>query len=545
MIARAMAKAPEERFATCREMIEAARAALGGRWQPRRAARSLPTSPPAPATSRTDAPGAADAAVGRDDELDAVLALLRQPAVRLVTLDRPRRHGQDAPRTRGRDEARRRTSTRPLFVDLAPVHDPKLVGSAIAEALGVPRDAGPAALGRDRGAARGRADAARARRLRARAPGRVAASSELLAAAPGLKVLGNEPDAASHPRRARVPGAAARRARAPATSPPTRRRCSSSRSARRRSKPSFELTDENRRRGRRDLPAARGNPARDRARRGARQAADARSRSSARLEEKRLSFLSGGGDQQGTLRDAIDWSYNLLDEQRQGPLRPPRRLRRRHVARDGRERRRPAARARVRRGARQHRRRSSTTASSARSRRSTASRASRCSRRSASSRSSGSSSAASSRTRATATSTRFVELAETAEPELTRANQAVWLERLTEENDNIRAALALVVRVGPGRARAAARRRARALLERARADDRGPPLAHRGARRVDRRRTRPCSPRRTSPPASPRSARATTRRPSPSFEREPRARPRGRRSARSRRRRSSRSAGSS
>src|SRR5207248_10250947 len=37
---------------------------------------------------------------------------------------------------------------------------------------------------------------------------------------------------------------------------------------------------------------------------------------------------------------------------------------------------------------------------------------------------------------------RYVELAETAEPELTRAGQAVWLERLSEENDNIRAALA-------------------------------------------------------------------------------------------------------
>ena len=37
---------------------------------------------------------------------------------------------------------------------------------------------------------------------------------------------------------------------------------------------------------------------------------------------------------------------------------------------------------------------------------------------------------------------RYVQLAETAEPELTRSGQALWLERLTEENDNIRAALA-------------------------------------------------------------------------------------------------------
>src|SRR5213075_2865304 len=37
---------------------------------------------------------------------------------------------------------------------------------------------------------------------------------------------------------------------------------------------------------------------------------------------------------------------------------------------------------------------------------------------------------------------RYLALAETAEPELTRAGQAAWLERLTEENDNIRVALA-------------------------------------------------------------------------------------------------------
>jgi tetratricopeptide (TPR) repeat protein len=36
---------------------------------------------------------------------------------------------------------------------------------------------------------------------------------------------------------------------------------------------------------------------------------------------------------------------------------------------------------------------------------------------------------------------RYVQLAETAEPELTRSGQALWLERLSEENDNIRAAL--------------------------------------------------------------------------------------------------------
>ena len=49
---------------------------------------------------------------------------------------------------------------------------------------------------------------------------------------------------------------------------------------------------------------------------------------------------------------------------------------------------------------------------------------------------------------------RFVQLAETAEPELTRSGQALWLERLCEENDNIRAALAWSFESRSGRARA-------------------------------------------------------------------------------------------
>src|SRR5581483_3881471 len=45
---------------------------------------------------------------------------------------------------------------------------------------------------------------------------------------------------------------------------------------------------------------------------------------------------------------------------------------------------------------------------------------------------------------------RFLALVEAAEPELTRANQAVWLERLDEAADNIRAALAWAVGAGEG-----------------------------------------------------------------------------------------------
>ena len=43
---------------------------------------------------------------------------------------------------------------------------------------------------------------------------------------------------------------------------------------------------------------------------------------------------------------------------------------------------------------------------------------------------------------------RLLELVEAAEPELTRENQAMWLDRLDEENDNIRAALAWATGAG-------------------------------------------------------------------------------------------------
>ena len=88
VIARAMAKAPDERYATCREMIEAARAALGGAaGRPRgRGPRSPTRSAPPRRAVTSNLPVLATPLVGRDDELAAVSALLEQPAVRLVTL---------------------------------------------------------------------------------------------------------------------------------------------------------------------------------------------------------------------------------------------------------------------------------------------------------------------------------------------------------------------------------------------------------------------------------------------------------------------------
>ncbi|MDX6512831.1 MAG: hypothetical protein QOE36_2335, partial [Gaiellaceae bacterium] len=160
-----------------------------------------------------------------------------------------------------------------------------------------------------------------------------------------------------------------------------------------------------------------------------------------RLEEKRLSFLAGGSDQQKTLRDAIEWSYNLLDERGKAlfarlavfvggtsletaetvagqPLQlefgevldsiaalVDNGLMRQGEAADG------EPRFRMLETIREYaleRLVESGDLEDARNRH----------------------------------LSRYVLLAETAEPELTRSGQAVWLERLSEENDNIRVALA-------------------------------------------------------------------------------------------------------
>ena len=87
---------------------------------------------------------------------------------------------------------------------------------------------------------------------------------------------------------------------------------------------------------RRDLPAPRRPPARDRARRGPREA---RSRRAAARAARRSGspLLTGGArdapERQRTLRATIEWSYDLLDDERAGALRAHGRLRGRLPAR--------------------------------------------------------------------------------------------------------------------------------------------------------------------------------------------------------------------
>ena len=90
--------------------------------------------------------------------------------------------------------------------------------------------------------------------------------------------------------------------------------------------------------GRADLPPARRHPARHRARRGTGAHDDPR-RDRGRLDE-RFRLLTGGSrtavERHQTLRQAVDWSYDLLDAREQTVSRPARRVRRRlHPRRGG------------------------------------------------------------------------------------------------------------------------------------------------------------------------------------------------------------------
>jgi predicted ATPase/tRNA A-37 threonylcarbamoyl transferase component Bud32 len=435
VIARAMAKRPEERFASCREMIEAARAALGG---PAAAPSAGPTVlPEAPASEAPKLPVVATPLVGREAELAEVTSLIEQPAARLVTLTGLGGTGK----TRLALEAvttMQDAFGAAYFVELVSVHDPNLVGSAIADSLGVRESPSTPLV---EAIARHLEDAPTLIVLDHFEQVLPAATlvGELLAAVPGLKVVATsrtplrvrgEREYAVQP--LAVPAAGPGAADSPAVLLFAARA--------QEAKPSFELSEANVEAVAEICRRLEGIPL-------AIELAAARVKLMTpeqivgRLGEKRLSFLTGGGGGQETLREAIEWSYNLVDDKGKSlfarlgafvggasletaenvagqPLGlefgevldriaslVDNGLVRQVEAVDGEPRfkmletiREFALERLVERGE----------FDDARDRH----------------------------------LTRFVELAETAEPELTRANQSVWLERLSEENDNIRAALA-------------------------------------------------------------------------------------------------------
>jgi non-specific serine/threonine protein kinase len=156
VIARALAKQESERYGSCRELIEAAQMALGAA-----AAAAAPTAA-APATPVVDSvaaaplaapaaapdaplPTAATAIVGRERELADVTALLRDAAVRLVTLTGLGGTGKTRLAIAAAAAVRGDFDT-VAFVDLAPVHDPEFVPSTVAQALGAQETAGRSAL---------------------------------------------------------------------------------------------------------------------------------------------------------------------------------------------------------------------------------------------------------------------------------------------------------------------------------------------------------------------------------------------------------------
>jgi predicted ATPase/predicted Ser/Thr protein kinase/Tfp pilus assembly protein PilF len=437
VIAKAMAKAAEERYATCREMIEAARAALGSAPAAAPVAAAaivVPVEPPPAPTSNL--PHFDTPLVGRDEELAAVQALLRQPAARLVTLiglggtGKSRLALEAATTLRDEYDAA-------YFVDLAPVQDPELVASAIAGVLGVrdtPNQPLVAAI------AERLADSTTLLVLDEFEQVLPAAAmlGELLAAAPGLKLLTTcrTQLRLRGEREFPVPPLAVPEDDATAAeSPAVRLFVERAQEA----KPSFELDDDNLGAVAEICRRLEGIPL-------AIELAAARvklltpEQIVGRLAEKRLSFLTGGS-QQDSLRDAIEWSFNLLDDRGKAlfahmavfvggasletaetvagqPLGlefgevldgiaglVDNGLVRQGESADG------EPRFRMLETIREY----------------------------ALEKLAESGDLATVQTRHLE---RYVALAETAEPELTRAGQAAWLERLSEENDNIRAALA-------------------------------------------------------------------------------------------------------
>ena len=136
VVARAMAKAEEDRFTSCRELVDAARSALAGGGRPARPTVATGPRPSAARLVASNLPAVSTPLVGREREVTAVTELLRRDDVRLVTLMGVGGTGK----TRLSLELGALLGPEfgnVLFVDLAPVTDPTLVGNAIAEALGV------------------------------------------------------------------------------------------------------------------------------------------------------------------------------------------------------------------------------------------------------------------------------------------------------------------------------------------------------------------------------------------------------------------------
>ena len=150
VIERALAKSPEERYESCRALVEDARMALGAAAHAPLAAAGEPAeaAPAAvvvrgaatgavPSPVATHVPTPAAPLVGREQELGEVIALLRAPSTRLVTLTGFGGSGKTR-LSLGVAGVLREEVDLTVFIDLSPVEEPAFVPSAVAQALGCP-----------------------------------------------------------------------------------------------------------------------------------------------------------------------------------------------------------------------------------------------------------------------------------------------------------------------------------------------------------------------------------------------------------------------
>jgi non-specific serine/threonine protein kinase len=322
VFAHALAKSEDERAASCREVVEMLRAALGEGTGTGVEGAAVPSTRRRRVLEH-NLPVQATPIVGRDAEVAAVTELLRRDDVRLVTLTGLGGTGKTRLSVAVAEELLEALG-RAWFVDLAPVREPDRVGSAIAQTLGVEEGGGRSVT--DAVAARIGADPALLVLDNFEqvlpAAGLV---GELLARIPSLKVLvtTQQPLHLREEREYPVP---------PLALPPAG---DDDRDALAASaavalfvdravavRPDFELSDEN-------APAVAaicrqldGLPL-------AIELAAARVKLLSpqaivsRLES-RLDLLTGGArdlpERQQTLRAAIDWSYNLLEPREQATL---------------------------------------------------------------------------------------------------------------------------------------------------------------------------------------------------------------------------------
>ena len=449
VLVRALAKDEKERHGSCRELIEAVRACVGGDVAvvPRGATlrtESAAVSPEPAAAVVANLPAAPAPLIGRARELAELVELASREDVRLVTLLGPGGTGK----TRLVLEVATQLASafgHAYFVDLAPITEPAVVGSAIAQVLEVEESADAPvaqAIARALGSAPALLVLDNFEQVIAAAP----FVHELLTAAPALTLLVTS-QASLHLREERefpvppleLPGGDVPVAQAPAVQLFVERAQSV--------KPAFELTDENAEAVAALCRRLDGLPL-------AIELAAARVKLLSpqailnRLQD-RLDLLGGGASdlpaRQRTLRDAIEWSYNLLEPTEQLLLSRlgvfsggcsleladsvagaglgvggsfealaslvDKSLVRQWDGADGEPRfglletiRLYALEKLEERGELEQLRR--------------------------------------------AHAERYLALVEAAEPELTRTNQAVWLQRLDEENDNVRAALAWATSAG-------------------------------------------------------------------------------------------------